>query len=67
MQVWGLWKFGAYGIGQLQGKHVAAYCDARLQAARVAATVMRELNGLSHVFDVAVRDVDAQNRLRHCP
>lgn len=48
--------FGTYGAAQLQGKHVAAYRDSRLQSGKAAATVVRELNTLSHVFEVAIRD-----------
>src|SRR5262249_34234563 len=49
-------EFGTFGLIQLQSKHVAAYRDSRLQVGKAAATVIRELNTLSHVFEVAARD-----------
>jgi integrase len=48
--------FGAYRAIQLQPKHVASYRDDRLAQGKAGGTVIRELNALSHVLEVAVRD-----------
>ncbi|MGZ4960836.1 MAG: phage integrase [Methylomonas sp.] len=43
-------------VASIQGKHIAAYRDKRLAEGRAAATVIREIGNLSHVFTVAIKD-----------
>ena len=48
--------FGSYSLASVRSSHVAAYRDARIAAGKAGATVVKELNTLSHLFDVAARD-----------
>ena len=48
--------FGAFMMTQVQSKHVAQYRDLRMQYGSAGATVIKELNTLSHVIDTAVKD-----------
>lgn len=48
--------FGAYSPATLRPSHIAAYRDARIATGRAGATVVKELNSLSHVFEVAIKD-----------
>jgi hypothetical protein len=47
--------FGAVAAASLQSKHVAAYRDTRLAEGKAGATVIKELNTLSHIIDTAIR------------
>ena len=49
-------KFGEFAPIALRNTHIAAYRDARLNAGIAGATVVKELNSLSHLFDVAIKD-----------
>ena len=48
--------FGAFSPVALRSTHVAQYRDARLANGLAGATVVKELNSLSHVLDVAMKD-----------
>jgi integrase len=48
--------FGAVSPATLRSAHVAAYRDARLKAGLAGATVVKEINSLSHLIDVAIKD-----------
>ncbi len=48
--------FGAISPAALRNTHIAAYRDARLNAGLAGATVLKEINSLSHVLDVAIKD-----------
>lgn len=49
-------EFGALSLAALQTKHVSAYREKRLAEGRAAATIIKELNSLSHVIDTAIMD-----------
>ncbi len=49
-------QFGTYSPASLRPSHIAEYRDARLSAGRAGATVVKELNSLAHVFEVAIKD-----------
>lgn len=49
-------QFGTFGATKLHSRHIAAYRDKRLAAGLAAATVVRELNTLAHLYHVAIRD-----------
>lgn len=49
-------RFGAFSVASLRSTHIAEYRDARLKAGLAAATVVKELNSLSHLFEVAAKD-----------
>ena len=48
--------FGAVSPATLRSAHIAAYRDARLKAGLAGATVVKEINSLSHLLDVAIKD-----------
>jgi integrase len=48
--------FGVFTPAALRNTHIAAYRDARLAAGLAGATVVKELNSLSHLLDVAIKD-----------
>ena len=48
--------FGAYSAASLRSNHIAEYRDQRLQSGLAGATVVKDLNSLSHLLDVAVKD-----------
>ena len=48
--------FGSFSASQLQAKHIASYRDERLRQGTAGATVTKDLNSLSHILDVAIRD-----------
>jgi integrase len=48
--------FGAYSPAALRPTHVAAFRDARLKAGLSGSSVVKELNSLAHVLDVAIKD-----------
>ena len=48
--------FGAFSLASLRNTHIATYRDARLNVGLAGATVVKELNSLSHLFDVAIKD-----------
>lgn len=48
--------FGAFSPASLRSAHIAEYRDARLNAGLAGATVVKELNSLSHLFEVAAKD-----------
>ncbi len=48
--------FGAFSPAALRSAHIAEYRDARLNAGLAGATVVKELNSLSHLFEVAAKD-----------
>ncbi len=49
-------QFGAYSPASLRSSHIAQYRDSRLAEGLAGATVVKELNSLSHLFDVAIKD-----------
>jgi integrase len=49
-------QFGAYSAAALRPSHIAAFRDMRIKAGRAGATVIKEINSLSHLLDVAVKD-----------
>ena len=49
-------EFGAFSVAALRNTHIAEYRDRRLAAGRAGATVLKELNSLSHLLDVAAKD-----------
>lgn len=48
--------FGRFSVAALRSSHISEYRDARLACGLAAATVVKELNSLSHLFDVAAKD-----------
>jgi hypothetical protein len=48
--------FGAYSPATIRSTNIAAYRDQRLQSGLAGATVVKELNSLSHRLDVAIKD-----------
>jgi integrase len=48
--------FGRFSFASLRSSHIAEYRDARLASGLAGATVVKELNSLSHLFDVAIKD-----------
>jgi integrase len=48
--------FGAISPAALRSADIAAFRDARLKAGRAGATVVKEINSLSHLLDVAIKD-----------
>ena len=48
--------FGYLMVTQVQSKHVAQYRDLRMHTGLAGATVIKELNTLSHVIDTATKD-----------
>ena len=48
--------FGAFSPAALKSVHIASYRDARLSKGLAGATVVKELNILTHLLDVAVKD-----------
>ena len=48
--------FGAFSPATLRSTHIAAYRDARLKAGLAGATVLKEINSISHLLDVAMKD-----------
>lgn len=48
--------FGAFTAAQLQRSHIAAYRDLRLRQGKAGGTVLKDLNSISHVLDVAIKD-----------
>lgn len=49
-------EFGAFSVAALRNTHIAEYRDRRLAAGRAGATVLKELNSLSHLLDIAAKD-----------
>ena len=48
--------FGKFSPAALRSTHIAQYRDARLTAGLAGATVLKELNSISHLLDVAAKD-----------
>lgn len=48
--------FGKFSPVTLRSAHIAAYRDARINAGRAGATVLKEINSISHLLDVAIKD-----------
>jgi integrase len=48
--------FGAFSPASLRSAHIASYRDARLNSGLAGATVVKELNSLSHLLEVAAMD-----------
>jgi hypothetical protein len=48
--------FGRLSLASLRSSHISEYRDARLASGLAGATVVKELNSLSHLFDVAIKD-----------
>ncbi len=48
--------FGKYTFQSLGRREIAAYRDSRLAAGKAGATVVKELNSLCHLYEVARRD-----------
>jgi integrase len=48
--------FGHYMVSSLQSKHVAQFRDFRINQGKAGATVLKEINTLSHVIDTAIKD-----------
>lgn len=49
-------RFGAFFLSSVRSTHITAYRDARLNKGLAGATVVKELNSLSHLFDIAIKD-----------
>ena len=49
-------KLGKHNFAALQSKDIAKFRDDRLAEGKAPATVVRELNNLSHVIDTAIKD-----------
>lgn len=48
--------FGRFSLAALRGHHIAEYRDSRLSCGLAGATVVKDLNSLSHLFEVAMKD-----------
>ena len=48
--------FGAFTAASLRNTHIAAYRDERLRSGCAGATVVKEMNSLSHLIDTAIKD-----------
>ncbi|HET9403805.1 MAG TPA: hypothetical protein VFO57_04415 [Burkholderiales bacterium] len=49
-------RFGRLAAASLKASHVSAYRDERVNAGIAGATVVKDLNSLSHVLEVAIKD-----------
>ncbi len=49
-------SFGQFSLAALRPPHIAEYRDLRLSKGLAGATVVKELNSLSHLFEVATKD-----------
>ncbi|MDB5808912.1 MAG: hypothetical protein JWN94_1034 [Betaproteobacteria bacterium] len=49
-------RLGAFTLATIQPKHIAAFRDQRIRAGKAGATVVKDLNSLSHVIDTAIKD-----------
>jgi integrase len=49
-------KLGKHNFAALQSKDITKFRDDRLAEGRAPATVVRELNNLSHVIDIAIKE-----------
>lgn len=49
-------RFGAFSPASLRSSHIASYRDERLASGIAGATLVKEINSLSHLFDVAAKD-----------
>ena len=47
---------GRFSLAALRSSHIAEYRDARLSCGMAGATVVKDLNSLSHLFEVAMKD-----------
>ena len=48
--------FGSFSLAVLRNTHIAEYRDLRLSSGVAGATVVKDLNSLSHLIDVAIKD-----------
>lgn len=48
--------FGKVAVSSLRSSHVASWRDKRLQEGKAAGTVIKEINSLSHLIEVAMKD-----------
>ena len=48
--------FGCFSAAALRSSHISEYRDARLSCGLAGATVVKDLNSLSHLFEVAMKD-----------
>ena len=48
--------FGAFSLASVRSSHISAYRDAKIKAGLAGATVVKDLNSLSHLFEVAIKD-----------
>jgi len=49
-------EFGPLSAASLKASHVSSYRDKRLSEGTAGATIVKDLNSLSHVLDVAIKD-----------
>ena len=49
-------RLGALSLATPRSPHISADRDARLASGLAGATVVKDLNSLSHLFDVAIKD-----------
>lgn len=49
-------QLGRFSLARIRSQHLADYRDQRLAKGLAGATVVKELNSLSHVFDTAIKD-----------
>lgn len=43
-------------LASIQSKHIATYRDKRLKEGKAGGTVIKDINSLSHIFNVAIKD-----------
>jgi integrase len=51
-------RFGRYAVSALSSRRIAEFRDQRLRSGHAASTVRKELNLLSRIFDLAMREWD---------
>ncbi len=49
-------QFGKMAASSLRSSHIATWRDKRLKEGKAGATVIKEINSLSHLIDVAMKD-----------
>lgn len=59
-------RFGKYSVAALSARRIAEFRDQRLRSGHAASTVRKEINLLSKVFDLAIREWGVALRVNPC-
>jgi integrase len=49
-------ELGSMVLSTIQSKHIAGFRDKRLKEGKAGGTVIKDINSLSHIFNVAIKD-----------